>query len=333
MSLRGASGLSSSWPLKNGLDALDLLRTAVLLLDESCRIRHANGAAEELLGQSRRQLLGQPAQPWLDGRDSVLKTPLHGQPWAWLIEIPVHQGAHLDDLRQARGNQEAQRESLRNLAHEVRNPLAGLRAAAQLLEMELPRDDLREYTQVIVAEADRLAGLVARLASPSQSPVVPSVFNVHEVCERVLSLIRLEFGERIQLERDYDASVPDMRADRDPLLQALLNVARNGAQALVEAPETVDPVLRFSTRILHQPVLADGQHRMGLRIAVLDNGPGVPETLRDKLFHPLVTGRAQGTGLGLSLAQECLQRQGGLLEFDSIPGHTEFRLLLPLEIA
>lgn len=312
---------------------LDLLCTAVLLLDESHRIRHANGAAEELLGQSRRQLAGQPAQPWLDGRDSVLKTALRGQPWAWLIEIPVHQGGHLDDLRQARGSQEAQRETLRNLAHEVRNPLAGLRAAAQLLEMELPRDDLREYTRVIVAEADRLADLVARLAVTGQPPASPSVFNVHEVCERVLSLIRLEFGERIRLERDYDASVPDMRADRDPLLQALLNVVRNGAQALAENPGEADPVLRLSTRILHQPMLADGQHRMGLRISVVDNGPGVPEALRDKLFHPLVTGRAQGTGLGLSLAQECLQRQGGLLEFDSVPGRTEFRLLLPLEVA
>lgn len=312
---------------------LDLLRTAVLLLDESFRIRHANSAAEELLGQSRRQLAGQPARPWLDGRDSVLKTALQGQPWSWLIEIPVHQGGHLDDLRQARGRQEAQRETLRNLAHEVRNPLAGLRAAAQLLDMELPRDDLREYTRVIVTEADRLADLVTRLASPSQQTVAPSVFNVHEVCEHVLALIRLEFGERIRLERDYDASVPDMRADRDRLLQALLNVARNGAQALAESPDLDDPVLHLSTRILHQPVLANGQHRMGLRIAVADNGPGVPEALRDKLFHPLVTGRAQGTGLGLSLAQECLQGQGGLLEFDSVPGRTEFRLLLPLEVA
>lgn len=312
---------------------LDLLRTAVLLLDESHRIRHANGAAEELLGQSRRQLAGQPAQPWLDGRDSVLKTPLRGQPWAWLIEIPVHQGGHLDDLRQARDTQAAQRETLRNLAHEVRNPLAGLRAAAQLLEMELPRGDLREYTQVIVAEADRLAALVSRLSSSGQPAAVPSVFNVHELCERVLALVRLEFGERIHLERDYDASVPDMRADRDQLLQALLNVARNGAQALAESTDLDAPTLHLSTRILHQPVLADGQHRLGLRIAVIDNGPGVPEALRDKLFHPLVTGRAQGTGLGLSLAQECLQRQGGLLEFDSVPGRTEFRLLLPLELA
>ena len=313
--------------------ALDLLQTAVLLLDESYRIRHANSAAEELLGQSCRQLAGQPAQAWLDGRDRVLKTPLPGQPWAWLIEIPVHQGSHLDDLRQARGSQAAQREILRNLAHEVRNPLAGLRAAAQLLEMELPRDDLREYTRVIVDEADRLAELVSRLISPSQPATAPSVFNIHELCERVLALIGLEFGERIRLERDYDASVPDMRADRDPLLQALLNVARNGAQALAEMAGQTAPVLKLSTRILHQPVLADGQHRMGLCITVTDNGPGIPDALRDKLFHPLVTGRAQGTGLGLSLAQECLQRQGGLLAFESVPGRTVFRLSVPLELA
>src|SRR5690606_20329462 len=217
----------------------------------------------------------------------VLKTPLPGQPWAWLIEIPVHQAGHLDDLRQARGSQAAQRETLRNLAHEVRNPLAGLRAAAQLLEMELPRDDLREYTRVIVDEADRLAELVARLISPSRPAAAVSVFNIHELCERVLALIRLEFGERIRLERDYDASVPDMRAGRDQLLQALLNVARNGAQALAEAADLAAPVLKLSPRILHQPVLANGQHRMGLRITVSDNGPGVPESLRDKLFHPL----------------------------------------------
>ena len=312
---------------------LDLLRTAVLLLDESHRICHVNGAAEELLGQSVRQLAGQLAQPWLDGCDSILKTPLRGQPWAWLIEIPVHQGSHLDDLRQAQDSQAAQREILRNLAHEVRNPLAGLRAAAQLLELELPRDELREYTRVIVDEADRLADLVSRLISPSQPALTLGIFNIHELCERVLALIGLEFGDRIRLERDYDASVPDMRADRDQLLQALLNVARNGAQALIETPAQPDPVLHLSTRILHQPMLADGQHRMGLRITVRDNGPGVPEALRDKLFHPLVTGRAQGTGLGLSLAQECLQRQGGLLEFESVPGRTEFRLSLPLEVA
>lgn len=309
----------------------ELLQTAVLLLDESQCIRHVNGAAEELLGLSRRQLAGQPVHPYLGAYASVLKTPLHGLDWAWLIEIPVHQALRFEDLQQARAGQAAQRETLRNLAHEVRNPLAGLRAAAQLLDMELARDDLREFTRVIIDEADRLADLVARLVSPQRQDIERQRFNVHELCERALALVRLEFGKRITLVRDYDASVPDILADRDRLMQALLNVVRNGAQALTESDSVPSPVLQLRTRIVHQPALLRGQHRMGLMITVTDNGPGVPDALRDKLFHPLVTGRAQGTGLGLNLAQECLQAHGGLLEFDSRPGHTEFRLLLPLD--
>lgn len=309
----------------------DLLQTAVLLLDEAHSIRHANAAAEALLGQSRRQLAGQPAARFLAAHPSVLKTPLPGQPWAWLVEIPVHQAQRLEDLQQARSQLEAQRETLRNLAHEVRNPLAGLRAAAQLLEMELSRDDLREFTQVIVAEADRLADLTDRLVSAQRQSLELETFNVHEICERVIALLQLEFGDRIACVRDYDASLPEIRADRDRLLQALLNVARNAAQALSEAPHQQAPLLSLRTRVVHQPVLAHGQCRMGVLITVTDNGPGVPAQLRDKLFHPLVTGRACGSGLGLSLVQECLQQHGGLLEFDSRPGHTEFRLLLPLE--
>ncbi len=206
-------------------------------------------------------------------------------------------------------------------------------AAAQLLEMELRRDDLREYTQVIVAEAERLAHLVDQLASSGQASPERRTFNVHEVCERVLALVGMEFGPTLSIRRDYDASLPEMRADRDGLMQALLNIARNGAQAMMEAARHEPPVLGVRTRVVHQPLLMDRAPRMGLLIAVTDNGPGVPEGLRDKLFHPLVTGRANGTGLGLSLAQESLQQMGGVLEFDSRPGHTEFRLLLPLERA
>jgi two-component system nitrogen regulation sensor histidine kinase GlnL len=311
----------------------ELLQTAVLLLDESGRIAYANSAAEELLGSSRRQLAGQALDPYLGGLDSVLKTPLSGQPWACLVEIPVHQAARLDGQEQALADQAAQRETLRNLAHEVRNPLAGLRAAAQLLDMELPRDDLRDYTRVIIEEADRLADLVARLVSPQRQEIEPQRFNVHEICERALALAALEFGDRLALVRDYDTSVPDMVADRDRLLQALLNVVRNAAQALTETPGIASPTLKLRTRIVHQPVFLRTRRRMGLMIAVADNGPGVPAALRDKLFHPLVTGRAQGTGLGLNLAQACLHLHGGVLEFDSEPGRTEFRLLLPLETA
>jgi len=309
----------------------ELLRTAVLLLDEAGRIAYANGAAEELLRSSRRQLTGQAPEAYLDGLTSVLKTPLSGQPWACLVEIPVHQAARLEDQQQALAGQAAQRETLRNLAHEVRNPLAGLRAAAQLLDMELPGGDLRDYTRVIIEEADRLADLVDRLVSPQRQDIEPQRFNVHEICERALALVGLEFGARLSLVRDYDTSVPDITADRDRLLQALLNVVRNGAQALTESADIPSPVLQLRTRIVHQPVLLRAQHRMGLMITVADNGPGVPAALQDKLFHPLVTGRAQGTGLGLNLAQACLHLHGGVLEFDSRPGRTEFRLLLPLD--
>jgi two-component system nitrogen regulation sensor histidine kinase GlnL len=310
----------------------DLLQTAVLLLDESLCIREANAAAEELLGLSRRQLRGEPVAPFLADFTSVLKTPLQGQPWAWLVEIPVRQALGLEALRHSHTGQAAQREMLRNLAHEVRNPLAGLRAAAQLLDMELPRDELRDYTRMIVAEADRLAQLVDRLVSPQTQEPDLRHFNVHEICERALALVAMEFGDGLRLGRDYDTSVPELHSDRDRLLQALLNVVRNGAQALTEsARRTADPLLVLRTRIVHQPVLPSGPHRMGLMITVQDNGPGVPEALRDTLFHPLVTGRARGTGLGLSLAHETLQQLGGVLDFESHPGHTEFRLLLPLE--
>lgn len=309
----------------------ELLQTAVLLLDESERIAQANGAAEELLGVSRRILIGHPVDVYLGSLTSVLKTPLSGQPWAWLVEIPVHQAARFEDQQQALAGQAAQRETLRNLAHEIRNPLTGLRVAAQLLDMELPRGDLRDYTRVIIEEADRLANLVARLVSPQHQAIEPQCFNVHEICERALALVELEFGRRLTLVRDYDTSVPDIVADRDGLLQALLNVVRNGAQALTETADLDSPVLQLRTRIVHQPVLLHTPHRMGLMITVADNGPGVPAALQDKLFHPLVTGRAQGTGLGLNLAQACLQLHGGVLEFDSRPGRTEFRLLLPLE--
>ncbi|WP_323012748.1 nitrogen regulation protein NR(II) [Castellaniella sp.] len=309
----------------------EILQTAVLLLDESGRIRFANAAAETLLGVSRRQLHGQAAAPYLADQTSFLKTPLSSPPWAWLLEIPVHQGGRYEDRLQALADQAAQRETLRNLAHEVRNPLAGLRAAAQLLDMELTRDDLHDYTRVIIEEADRLADLVTRLVSPQRQDFEPIQFNIHEICERVLALIELEFGQQLTVIRDYDASAPDIWADRDRLLQALLNVVRNAAQALTEAEAVQAPTLQLRTRILHQPVLLQGQHRLGLLLGVMDNGPGVPVALQDKVFHPLVTGRAQGSGLGLNLAQACLQQHGGVLEFDSQPGLTEFRFLLPLD--
>lgn len=308
----------------------DLLNTAVLLLDGDLRIRHANTAAEEYFGLSRRQLEGMAADRLIDGVPSVVKVPLSGAPWAWLYEISVR-AVRLDERQHAHADQAAQRESLRNLAHEIRNPLSGLRAAAQLLEAELEDPGLRDYTGVIIAEADRLVDLVDRLVSTQRRGLEIRRFNIHEVCERVFTLLSAEYGRQIEIVRDYDASAPELQADFSQVLQALLNVGRNAAQALTEHPQTASPRLILRTRVGHQLVLPRRQVRMGLVLSVIDNGPGVPEALRDKIFHPLLTGRAQGSGLGLSLAQAFLQQHGGLVEFDSRPGHTEFRLILPME--
>ncbi|HUH39597.1 MAG TPA: nitrogen regulation protein NR(II) [Castellaniella sp.] len=308
----------------------DLLKTAVLLLDDDLQIRYANTAAEEYFGTSRRQIEGRPAATLLVDAHSVIKVPLRDLPWAWVYEIPVR-ATLLDDRQHAHMDQTAQRESLRNLAHEIRNPLGGLRAAAQLLEDELEDPALREYTGVIIAEADRLRELADRLVSSQRFGLSIQSFNIHEVCERVHTLLIAEYGRQIRIVRDYDASAPEIQADFSRVLQAFLNVARNAAQALTEAPDLAAPELILRTRVAHRLVLPRQQVRMGIILSVLDNGPGVPESLRDKIFHPLLTGRAQGSGLGLSLAQEFMQQHGGLVEFDSRPGHTEFRLILPME--
>jgi two-component system nitrogen regulation sensor histidine kinase GlnL len=345
----------------------DLLSTAVLLLDHQGRVQHANTAAEELFSTSRRLLKGRPVGELfssdtglterlpdaLDGKFGILRqdlkinrqsdplsvglalVPLQGQPWAALMEIRVlEHHLLLDRHRQLSKELTAQRESLRNLAHEIKNPLGGIRGAAQLLQAELGNSGLDDYTQVIIAEADRLAALVDRLIAPQGGVLQRSMLNIHEVCERVVRLAGIEFPS-INFVRDYDASVPELHADFSRLLQALLNLVRNAAQALTEARQEggTAPSLTLRTRIGRQLLLAEHQAKLAVVVSVIDNGPGVPEALRDKLFHPLVTGRASGTGLGLSLAQEFVQQHSGIVEFDSRPGHTEFRMILPLESA
>lgn len=348
----------------HSIDHYDLLATAILVLDEAGEVLHANVAAQELFGLSQRQLAGLDglalftAEAALEtrfggalrGRYGVLSlatmaraqagelpvgltvTPVEHPGWAAVLEIRSleHQGAP-DRTQQLSKELQVQRESLRNLAHEIKNPLGGIRGAAQLLEAELGQGPLREYTGVIAGEVDRLRALVDRLIAPQGDSLKLLRFNVHEICERVHTLVRAEFSPAIQVWRDYDASVPELVGDRERLLQALLNVARNGAQALIEDGGLAAPTLTLRTRIGRQLVLASRPVRMGVIISVIDNGPGVPEALREKVFHPLVTGRAHGTGLGLSLAQEFVQQHGGVIEFDSCAGRTEFRLILPLE--
>lgn len=218
----------------------------------------------------------------------------------------------------------ATRSLIRGLAHEIKNPLGGLRGAAQLLEKELPDSELREYTQVIIEEADRLQSLVDRMLGPRTKPHFRKV-NIHEVLERVRTLQCSEYDSGIRVERDYDPSIPDIQADPDLLIQAMLNVARNACQAMGD-----NGTLTLKTRIHRQFTIGSARHRKVIRVSIIDTGPGVPAELEHQLFYPMVTGRADGTGLGLSIAQSLVNQHGGLIEFESEPGHTEFTIYLPV---
>ena len=345
---------------------LDLLATAVVVLDDSLRIAYTNPAAESLFALSERNLRGQPfgelfadgaafaeklrqaqqdTRGFVDpdllvsraGHDplhlSCVATPIDAPGAALLIEFRhIDQQLRIEREVQRITQHEANRELIRNLAHEIRNPLGGLRGSAQLLERELDRPELREYTQVIIKEADRLQALMDRLLTPHSLPHDDAV-NIHEVCERVRSLILAEFPQGIRVERDYDTSLPELRGDREQLIQAVLNIVRNAAQALVERSEgnRGEGAIELRTRVARQVTLAKTRHRLALELQVTDNGPGIPAAIRDRIFYPLVSGREGGSGLGLTLAQTFVQRHHGVIEVESQPGRTSFRIVLPLQ--
>ncbi len=340
---------------------LDLISSAVMLVDAELSIRYVNPAAENLFAASQRQLLGCPlAQRLGDSAalaaaiDSALKNnwsytshnvsvqrPAGGElhlectvspvdtsgGWLLLEFRPIDQ--QLRAVREERllEQQEANRELIRNLAHEIKNPLGGIRGSAQLLEHELRAlsnaAQLREYTQVIIKESDRLQDLMQRLLS-SHRAMQPALVNVHEILERVRRLIQAEYAE-VRVSRDYDTSLPDLTGDREQLIQAILNIARNAAQAMDGRGEIV-----MRTRALRQVTLAKRRYRLALELQVIDNGPGIPDDMRDKIFYPLVSGREGGSGLGLSLAQSFVHQHHGTIEVSSRPGRTSFTLLLPL---
>ncbi len=338
---------------------LDLLATPVILVDEPLRVVHANPAAEDLFAFSLKSVFRQPlarlftdssdfvaglkgvlANNWsYTGRDltltrpgqaslhlNCLVTPTQNVAACLLIEFRlIDQQLRLAREQRQLEQQQANRELIRNLAHEIRNPLGGLRGSAQLLERELERPELREYTQVIIKEADRLQALMDRLLTPHRAPQVAAL-NIHEVLERVRSLVLAEFGDGIRIERDYDASLPDFHGDKEQLIQALLNIARNAAQALNGKGE-----IAFRTRAARQVTLAKQRYKLALELQVTDNGPGIAEELREGIFRPLVSGREGGSGLGLTLSQAFVQHHHGTIECDSKPGCTRFTIMLPLE--
>jgi two-component system nitrogen regulation sensor histidine kinase GlnL len=248
-----------------------------------------------------------------------------------ILEVTeIEQQLKVDREERQIGLTEANRELLRNLAHEIKNPLGGVRGAAQLLEAELASNEQREYTRVIIAEADRLHALVDRLLMPHRAPRVVSEMNIHEVCERVRLIMVSEFPRGLTINRDYDASAPEFRGDKEQLIQALLNVVRNAAQALEHRIAAGDAEIVLRTRVARQVTIARARHRLALDLRVIDNGPGIPEPLKDRIFFPLVSGRDGGNGLGLTLAQNFIQQHDGMIEADSRPGRTNFRILIPL---
>lgn len=260
----------------------------------------------------------------------LIATPLADHPagYSMLLEIlPIDRMLRMsrdENLLQA---QETTRAVIRGLAHEIKNPLGGVRGAAQLLARELPDETLAEYTRIIIREADRLRDLVDRLLGPNQRPKLQAL-NIHEVLEHVRNLIEAEADNRITVGRDYDPSLPLLPGDRTQLIQAVLNIMRNALQA-AESPEDCKLVLR--TRSQRQFTIGTTRHRLVCRVDIVDNGPGIPDDLQQAIFVPMVTGRPDGTGLGLSIAQAIINRHGGMLECASEPGNTRFTIYLPME--
>jgi len=340
---------------------LDLLSSAVILLDADLSIRHMNPAAENLLATSGKVVVGRSLLEMLQASAGLQKaldnalennwsytghnieirredeeplqidctvTPIEGPEASLLLELrPIDQQIRASREERLLQQQQASRELIRNLAHEIKNPLGGIRGAAQLLEFELNNPSLREYTQVIIKEADRLQDLMQRLLSPHR-PMQPGPVNIHEILERVRSLLLAEFPGQLKIRRDYDTSLPDLIGDREQLIQAILNIARNAAQAMEGKGEIV-----LRTRAVRQVTLAKKRFRLALELQVIDNGPGIPEDIRERMFYPLVSGRDGGSGLGLTLAQSFVQQHQGTVECESRPGRTCFIIRLPLEHA
>ncbi|SDV47590.1 nitrogen regulation protein NR(II) [Chitinasiproducens palmae] len=349
------------------LPGLEALPNAILVLArERLAIAFANPAAEAMLGMSLRQLcqLG-----WTDlfpnadapagaiaalreeasgttQLDAVLELPqreplrvhaiigsLDAAPGYVLLELVENeQKLRTDREERILDLSAVNKQLIRNLAHEIKNPLGGIRGAAQLLELELGANGgLREYTQVIIKESDRLQTLVDRLLEPHRHPHIARDLNIHEVCERVRAVMLAEFPRGLTIHRDFDVSVPDLRGDMEQLIQAVLNIARNAAQALRQPIAEGTACIEFRTRVARRVTIAKRPCKLALDLRIIDNGPGIPEEIRDRIFFPLVSGREDGSGLGLTLAQNFVQQHEGMIECESRPGHTEFRILLPLQ--
>lgn len=339
---------------------LDNLTDAVLLFDASLSLVYINMPGEMLFAVSARQILGINAQQIflysdqgieadmaralatgvsLTRRNILLSLPAHSVTvnagitpvldevapllLVQLQQVDRHLKISMEEQLQAQ--QSASKMLLRGLAHEIKNPLGGIRGAAQLLDGELMDEELREYTRIIIEESDRLQSLVDRMLAPNK-PALKSLLNIHKVLERVRQLVQVEVPPSVRLIRDYDPSIPQVYGDSDQLIQAILNVVRNAAEAVGVHGEII-----IRTRVSRQITLSNKRYPLVAKIDVIDNGPGIKPELLNQIFYPMVTGRAEGTGLGLSIAQTLISQHGGLVECSSMPGHTVFSIFLPVE--
>jgi two-component system nitrogen regulation sensor histidine kinase GlnL len=340
---------------------LDHLNEAILLFDKDLRLTYINPAGEMLLADSAKHLLGQTAhklfktahntlfndllprlyllEPLVD-RELILErlsqsitvnlsaTPLleDGKLSEILIELQqVDRHLRITKEEQLLAQQNTSRMLVRGLAHEIKNPLGGLRGAAQLLDLELQDPELKEYTQIIIAESDRLQDLMDKMLGPNK-PAHKSQLNIHEVLERVRHLVTVEAAHGIMLHTNYDPSIPEIFADKNQLIQAILNIVRNAVQAVQN-----HGVITMKTRVQRHMTIGRKRYKLTVKIDIIDNGPGIKPELMGQIFYPMITGRAEGTGLGLSIAQSLINQHNGLIECESEPGNTVFSIYLPLE--
>jgi two-component system nitrogen regulation sensor histidine kinase GlnL len=351
----------------DGSELLDAMVTSVFLLDQDLHVTYLNAAAQTLLGAGPNQALGRSIADLTRGAESLLpmfdrardggegvvqrelawpapsgvdrildcavtQVILGGKDLRLLLEIEdITQHRRLTRENALLAQLGGSRLMVRQLAHEIKNPLGGLRGAAQLLERELLDPALREYTRVIISEADRLTNLLDSLLGPGRPPSKQLV-NVHELLERVYHLLRSEAPQAVIIDRDYDPSLPPLTLDPNHIIQAMLNLGRNAIQALAGASLQA-PKLTLRTRAASNVSVGAHRHRLVASIQFEDNGPGVLNEIRETIFYPLVSGRADGTGLGLGIAQDLVSRHGGLIEFDSAPGRTIFVISLPMDSA
>jgi len=351
---------------------VDNLTTAILLVDSNLNIFYLNSSCEALFDISLLRAAGQPVMNLLhlptdefNTYEALQNTLSTGQPYTrreatinvnfkdihvdytasqlnagksyhplLLIELnPIDRMLKISKEENLIQQHQVARQLVRGVAHEIKNPLAGIRGATQLLARSLNDSQYAEFTDIIINEVDRLRNLADTMLGSRQLPSYELV-NIHEPLERVRSLIANQTKKKVKIIRDYDLSLPEVMADRDQLIQVMLNISVNAVQAMMENKEFFvehQPELILRTRIQRLVTINGVIHRSVVRVDIEDNGPGVPEEIIESVFYPLVTARAKSTGLGLSIAQNIMHQHNGMIECQSVPGKTIFSLYIPWE--